>query len=419
MRIVVLGAGVIGVTTAQALDAAGHNVVVVERQTGAAEETSFANGGQISAAHTTPWAAPHMPFQAFKWMFQTDAPLLIKPFRLDPALWRWGLRFLANCTSERETQNFEKALRVAKYSRAVLQSLRQRHALQYNQTSGGILYIYRDQAAALKGKDMAAKLADFGLPQTILDRDGLFAEEPALTRSQEPLFGGVLSPDDETGDAHSFTLALQKISKKSRVTFQFGTTVKALITRNGEITGIATDQGTIKADAYVVCLASNTPRLLKPLGLDVPIYPAKGYSMTAAIHSGSAAPSRSITDEGKFVVITRIGNSLRAAGTAELAGWDRSLNPKRLAPIIQATQSLFPDAADYNQIEPWCGLRPATPDSVPIIGGTPYGNLFLNTGHGTLGWTMACGSAQALADLMSGRTPEIDLDGLGLERFNS
>lgn len=419
MKIAVLGAGVIGVTTAQALDAAGHEVVVVDRQPAAAEETSFANGGQISAAHTVPWAAPHMPFQAFKWMFQADAPLLIKPLRWDPALWRWGLRFLANCSTEREAQNFEKALRVAKYSRAVLQSLRQRHALQYDQSSGGILYIYRDQTALLKSQEMAAKLADFGLPQTILDRDGLIAEEPALAGSQEPLVGGLLSPDDETGDAHSFTLALQKISEESRVTFQFGTTAKALTTRNREITGIATDKGTIQADAYVVCLASETPRLLKPLGLNVPIYPAKGYSMTTAIQSDEAAPSRSITDEGKFVVVTRIGNSLRAAGTAELAGWDRTLDPKRLAPIVRATQSLFPDAGDYSQIQPWCGLRPATPDSVPIIGGTPYGNLFLNTGHGTLGWTMACGSAQALADLMSGRTPEIDLDGLGLSRFSS
>jgi D-amino-acid dehydrogenase len=417
MKIAVLGAGVIGVTTAQALSALGHEVVVVDRQPKVAEETSFANGGQVSATHAAPWAAPHMPLQAFKWMFQADAPLLFKPLRWDPALWRWGLRFLANCTTARTAVNFERALRIATYSRTVLGALRQRHALQYDHNTGGILYLYRDEASAAKGRDMARRLTDRGLPQTILDRDGVLAEEPALAASREPLIGGVLSPDDETGDAQLFTAALAKVAEDANVTFRFGTTVRALLSRNREITGIATDQSTIEADAYVVCLASETPKLLKPLGLDVPIYPAKGYSMTTAITNESAAPSRSITDESKFIVVTRLGNRLRAAGTAELAGWDRSLDPKRLAPILAATRSLFPNAADYSEIEPWSGLRPATPDSVPIIGGTAYGNLFLNTGHGTLGWTMACGSAQALADLISGRTPEIDLEGFGLDRF--
>ncbi len=419
MKVVVLGAGVIGITTAQALSAAGHDVVVIDRQNSAAQETSFANGGQVSATHAAPWASPAMPFQAFKWMFQADAPLLFKPLRWDPALWRWGLRFLANCTTARSATNFERALRVATYSRTVLGALRQRYNLQYDQSTGGILYIYRDQQAAAKGQEMARKLTDLGFPQTILDHDGVLAEEPALADARTTLVGGVLSPDDETGDAQLFSQALAKVASDSNVTFRYGTSVRALVTRNREITGLATDQGTLEADAYVVCLASETPRLLRPLGLDVPIYPAKGYSLTTAITAPPAAPSRSITDESKFIVVTRLGDRLRAAGTAELAGWDKSLNPRRLAPIIQDTQSLFPKAADYSQIEPWCGLRAATPDSVPIIGGTSYANLFLNTGHGTLGWTMACGAAQALADLISGRTPEIDLDGLGLDRFYS
>lgn len=418
MKVAVLGAGVIGVSTAQALSELGHEVVVIDRQTAPAEETSFANGGQISATHTAPWAAPQMPFQAFKWMFQADAPLLFKPLRWDPALWRWGIRFLANCTSARAVQNFEKALRIAAYSRDRLKALRQLHALNYDQTSGGILYLYRDQTSFDKGKTTAKDLIDHGLHQTILDHDGVVAEEPALAHTTDSLTGGILSPDDETGDARLFAAALAKIAEDTNVTFRFSTQIRALTSRRREITGIATDKGTIEADAYVVCLASETPRLLKPLGLDIPIYPAKGYSMTAAIADDSAAPTRSITDESRFVVITKLGNRLRAAGTAELAGWDKTLNPKRLAPIVAATRSLFPNAADYDAIEPWCGLRPATPDSVPIIGETPYGNLFLNTGHGTLGWTMACGSAQALADLISGRDPEIDLDGLGLERFH-
>lgn len=419
MKVAVLGAGVIGVATAQALSALGHEVIVIDRQPDAAEETSFANGGQISAAHTAPWAAPNIPFQAFKWMFQADAPLLFKPLRWDPALWRWGLRFLTNCTTARVEQNFEKALRIAVYSRSVLQALRQRHNLSYNQTSGGILYLYRDHPAFADGQATVQKLADHGLPQTILNHDALIAEEPALAQALDPLAGGILSPDDETGDARLFTASLAKVAEDANVNFRFNTKIRALTSRQREITGIATDQGTIEADAFVVCLASETPRLLKPLGLDVPIYPAKGYSMTSAIIDDSAAPSRSITDESRFVVVTKLGDQLRAAGTAELAGWDNTLNPARMAPIVRATRSLFPNAADYEDIEPWCGLRPATPDSVPIIGGTPYGNLFLNTGHGTLGWTMACGSGQAVADLISGRSPEIDLDGLGLERFSS
>lgn len=419
MKVAVLGAGVIGVSTAHALSMLGHDVVVIDRQQSVAEETSFANGGQISSAHTIPWAAPHVPYQAFKWMFQADAPLLFKPLRWDPALWRWGLRFLANCTAQHAALNFEKALRIATYSRGVLQAWRQRHGLQYNQTTGGLLYVYRDQTAATAGYAMAQRLTDQGLPQTTLDRDALLAEEPALAHADVPLFGGVLSPDDETGDAHLFTETLAKIAKNANVTFRFGTSIKALTTRNQDITGIATDQGTVEADAYIVCLASETPRLLKPLGLDIPIYPAKGYSMTSPINTSDAAPTRSITDESRFVVMTRLGDQLRAAGTAELAGWNNALDPVRLAPIIAATRSLFPKAADYTDIDQWCGLRPATPDSVPIIGGTPYGNLFLNTGHGTLGWTMACGSGQALADLVSGRTPEIDLTGLGLDRFSS
>jgi D-amino-acid dehydrogenase len=419
MKIAVLGAGITGVTTAQALAAAGHEVVVLDRQDAAAQETSFANGGQISAVHAAPWAAPYMPLQAFKWMFQADAPLLFKPLRWDPALWRWGLRFLANCTAARHSANLEKALSLAVYSRGRLQALRQRYGLTYDNTSGGIVYVYRDHASLAKGHDFAKRMADRGLPQSLLDRDALLAEEPALRDATDTLLGGVLSPEDETGDAQLFSQALARIAADDKVTFRFGTDIRALTSRDREITGIATGQGSIAADVYVVCLGSYTPRLLRPLGLTVPIYPAKGYSLTTPITNADAAPSRSITDESRFIVVTRLGNRLRAAGTAELAGWDLSLDEERLAPITADTRALFPNAADYGNIEPWCGLRPATPDSVPILGGTRYGNLFLNTGHGTLGWTMACGSAQAVADLISGRTPEIDLSGFALERFGS
>jgi D-amino-acid dehydrogenase len=418
MRVAVLGAGVIGVTTAQALAGAGHQVTVIDRQPGVARETSFANGGQISACHAAPWAAPHMPFRSFKLMFQADAPLRINPLRWDPALWGWCLRFLANCTAARFERNMERALRVAVYSRSVLKALRQRHNLNYGHTTGGLLYLYRDQAAFTEAKVLAARLSDRGLNQVVLDRDGVMAEEPALARSADPIAGGFLSPDDETGDAHAFSEALVALTQGSGVSFLFNTPITGLAVHKGEIKAVETPAGPLEADAFVVCLGSDTARLLTPLGLRVPIYPAKGYSITAEITEPEAAPRRSITDEGRFMVLTRMGNKIRSGGTAELAGWDRSINPKRLEPIIAGTRALFPDAADYSQIEPWCGLRPATPDSVPIIGPAEgFPNLFLNAGHGTLGWTMACGSAQAIADLISGRTPEIDLDGLGLDRF--
>ena len=419
MNVVVLGAGVVGVSTAHALASAGHKVTVIDRQPDAAQETSFANGGQISALHTAPWATPTMPFRAFKLMFQTDAPLRINPFRWDPALWGWCLRFLANCTSSRFNQNLERALRIAVYSRSVLKALRRRHGLQYDHTDGGLLYIYRTSEAFNEAKTIAAQLADHGHGQQVLDGNGVRQQEPALAWSSEPIIGGIQSPDDETGDALAFSHALTTLAEHSGATFRFATGIKRLIVHDGSVFGIETDKGIIDGDAFVVCLGSETAPLLAPLGLKAPIYPAKGYSLTADITKPDAAPLRSITDEERFMVVTRLGDRIRAAGTAELVGWNKSLNVNRLAPIIAGTRALFPDAADYDAITPWCGLRPATPDSVPIIGPTRYENLFINAGHGTLGWTMACGSAQIIADLISGRTPEIDLDGLGLDRFKS
>ncbi len=419
MKVVVLGAGVVGVSTAHALAAAGHVVTVIDRQPEAAQETSFANGGQISALHTTPWATPIMPFRAFKLMFQADAPLRINPFRRDPALWGWCLRFLANCTTGRFNRNFERALRVAVYSRSALKALRQRHHLDYDHSDGGLLYLYRTQEAFKEAQTLASCLADRGLAQQVLDMEGVVQQEPALARSSEPIIGGILSPDDETGDALAFSHVLTALAEQSGTSFRFSTAVKRLITHDGSVFGVETDKGIIDGDAFVVCLGSETAPLLAPLGLKTPIYPAKGYSLTADITAADAAPLCSITDEERFMVVTRLGDRIRAAGTAELVGWNKSLDAKRLAPIVAGTRALFPEAADYDTIIPWCGLRPATPDSVPIIGPTRHENLFLNAGHGTLGWTMACGSAQIIADLISGREPEIDLDGLGLDRFNS
>jgi len=420
MSVVVLGAGVVGTATAYFLGQAKHQVIVLDRRNAPALETSFANGGQISASHASPWAGPSAPWQAFKWLWNKDAPLLFRPFRWDPNLWLWGLKFLANCTAEREQKNMERILRVALYSREILKSLQQLTKIQYHRQSGGILHIYRDKTAFLRGRETASQLAELGLRQEILDTDQCVNVEPALAHiASRDLLGGLLSPSDESGDANVFTSELAKLTQAHNTVFRFNTEIIRLETRHGKITRVITDSGDIKADAVVLCLGSNSPVLARTIGLKLPVYPAKGYSITVKLkdEDTSLAPHISITDETRFMVFSRLGNRLRAAGTAELVGWNNALNSMRLTPIIDNTRTLFPKAGNYEDLEPWCGLRPTTPDSVPLIGPTTIKNLYLNTGHGTLGWTMACGSGQIIADLLSGREPEIDMNGLGLERF--
>ncbi len=417
MQIVVLGAGVVGTTTAYFLAEAGHQVVVLDRQAGPGLETSFANGAQISACHAKPWAGAGVPSQAFRWMFSPEAPLLFKPWRWDPSLWKWGMRFLRNCTHERAHINMDRTLRVALYSRAVLKALRQHTNIQYAQELRGILHIYRSADSFAEGRTTANELAALGLPQNVLTPAECIAAEPAL-RDAHNLAGGLLSPEDESGDAHRFTDVLAKLASTLGVAFRYGETVQKLAAQRGGITEVITDRGRYTPDGVVVCLGSYAPALLRPLGIDLPIYPAKGYSITVDVKRDDAAPRVSITDETRFMVFSRLGNKMRVAGTAELAGWDTNLNPVRVEPLVRNARELFPQASDYQSVNAWAGLRPATPDSVPILGGTPYDNLFLNTGHGTLGWTMACGSAKVIADLISGRKPEIDMSGLGLSRFS-
>jgi len=418
MKIVVLGAGVVGTTTAYFLAQDGHDVVVIDRQSAPGLETSFANGAQISACHAKPWAAPSVPMQAFKWMFKPDAPLLFRPWRWDPSLWTWGLKFLRNCTDERLAINMERTLRVALYSRAVLKALRQRTNIQYDQVTQGILHIYRTQAEFADGRKTGDQLASFGLPQDVLSAEECLRLEPALAHAAKTdLAGGLLSPEDESGDAQRFTAELAKLAEAKGVRFRSGVKVQRLETSSGRVTRVITDAGDETADAFVLALGSYSPEIARPLGIDLPIYPAKGYSISVEIENPAAAPTVSITDETNYMVFSRLGNRMRVAGTAELAGWNTGLNPARVEPLVRNAKSLFPGVSSYTNVNPWSGLRPTTPDSVPILGGTSYENLFLNTGHGTLGWTMACGSARIIADLIAGRTPEIDMEGLGLDRF--
>ena len=313
----------------------------------------------------------------------------------------------------------ERSLRLALYSRSTLVALRQFTNIQYNQVLGGILHIYRTPEEFSAGRDNARRLSDLGLPQDILTPADCVRLEPALAHAaNRDLVGGLMSPSDESGDAQTFSIEIARLASGLGVDFRFGHVIKRLETRGPRLERVITERGDFTADVFVLALGSYSPILARDLGLNLPVYPAKGYSITAEITRPAAAPTVSITDESRYMVFSRLGNRLRVAGTAELAGWNTMLDPVRVAPLVENAKSLFPEASDYVALNPWCGLRPATPDSVPILGATPIENLLLNTGHGTLGWTMACGSAKVIADMITGRTPEIDLEGLGLDRFS-
>jgi D-amino-acid dehydrogenase len=416
MKVLVLGSGVVGTACAHYLNRAGHEVTLVDRQPQPALETSFANGGQVSWSTATPWAAPDVPLLALKWLFRRHSPLVLRP-RLDPVLWTWLFRMLGNCTERRFRINRERMLRLARYSHACLTELRAETGIHYDEQTRGTLWLARSAGDLAHSVRNAALLDRLELPYTVLDRDGCIRHEPALTRVRESLAGGIHFPGDESGDCRGFTLALAERMAKNGVQFQGDTTVRALVADGDRIARVTTDRGELSADAVVLACGAYSPLLARPLGMRLPVYPVKGYSLTVMIENPGAAPLGTLTDETYKIVITRLGRRLRAAGTAELAGYDLRIRPSRVATIAHALRGLFPDAGDIGRAEPWAGLRPMTPDNPPILGATPYKNLFLNTGHGTLGWTMSCGSGRVLADLVSGRRPEIDLAGLTLERF--
>lgn len=416
MKVLVLGAGVVGVTTAWYLALSGHSVVVVDRQPGPALETSFANGGQISANHATPWATPTTPWKALKWLGKADAPLLIH-LRADPALWTWLVRFLRNCTRERMLTNLERALRLAVYSRSQLAQLRAETGIRYDHLSRGILHIFRDASEYAAALPLVEVMARHGCRRQVVEPDGCVQIEPALAAARDRLVGGIFSPDDESGDAHTFTAALAELCAGLGVTFRYGTRVEQLVCEGGRSTGVETDRGRIDADACVVALGSYSPLLLRSVGIRLPIYPAKGYSATIPVGNHSGAPVVSLIDDEFKMVYSRLGDRLRVAGTAEFVGYDASATDARARFILEKAMELFPDCGDAAAAELWAGLRPSTPDGVPVIGPTRVAGLYLNTGHGTLGWTMACGSGRVLADLISGDKPEISLEGLGAERF--
>ncbi len=408
MRVLVLGAGVVGVASAWYLAEAGHEVVVVDRQAGAGLETSFANGGQISVSHAEPWANPGAPARILKWLGREDSPLLWR-LRADPAQWAWGLRFLAECSAARTRANMAAIVRLALYSRARLQALRRETALEYDHLERGILHIYTNVVEFEQAAIQAALMREFGCERIVRSGTQCLKIEPALAGAALTVVGGTYTAADESGDACKFSQGLAALAAERGITCRYGVAVRAVIGEGSRVVGVLLEDGSrLTADAYVISLGSYTPLLMRPIGVRLPICPAKGYSITIPLDERSVAPTVSLTDDGCKLVFSRLGDRLRVAGTAEFAGYDTSINAVRCAAIERRALALFPGAGERRLIQRWSGLRPATPGNVPLVGRTRYANLFVNSGHGTLGWTMACGSGRLLADIVSGRTPDID-----------
>ena len=418
MRIVILGAGVIGVTSAWYLARAGHEVTVIDRQPASALETSFANAGEISPGYASPWAAPGIPQKAIKWLFMKHAPLIIQP-RPDLAKISWVAQMLMNCTSAAYATNKSRMVRLAEYSRDCLMELRRDTGISYDERTQGTLQVFRTQKQVDAAyKDIAVLKAD-GVPFEVLDADGCVAAEPGLAPSRDKIAGGLRLPGDETGDCFKFTTSLAAMAEAAGVTFRYGVDIQALESDLGRITAVRTSKGRVTADAFVVALGSYSPALVKSLGIRLPVYPVKGYSITVPIVDESRAPVSTVMDETFKIAITRLGDRIRVGGMAEIAGFDHSLPAKRQATLQHSVEDLFGGAGDQSQATFWTGLRPMTPDGTPVVGKTHLPNLFLNTGHGTLGWTMAAGSGRVLADVVSGRVAAIDTSDRGLSRYSA
>jgi len=417
VKVIVLGSGVIGVTSAYYLARAGHEVTVIDRQPKPALETSFANAGEVSPGYSSPWAGPGVPVKAVKWLLMKHGPLVIRP-KLDPVMWFWLLKLLRNCTSARYAVNKSRMIPIAEYSRDCLRALRSETGIRYDERERGTLQLFRYSAQLDHTADDVAVLKQNGVPFEVLDRDGCVAAEPALAAVKDKIAGGLRLPQDETGDCHMFTQALAFEAEKLGVRFMFNVGIEGLNADATRITGVATSTGVMQADAYVLALGSWSPRLVRPLGISLPVYPVKGYSITVPIADPDGAPVSTVMDESYKVAITRLGDRIRVGGTAEISGYSDKLYAARRATLDHSLSDLFPRGGDLKKATFWSGLRPMTPDGPPIIGATRYSNLHLNTGHGTLGWTMACGSGRVLADLLSGRKPDIDTSELAISRYD-
>lgn len=416
MKIIVMGAGVIGVTTAWYLAQEGHEVEVIDRQPGVGLETSFANAGQVSPGYSTPWAMPGLPFKVAKWMMSKHSPLIIRP-RFDTAMFRFMGELLANCSEKAYDINKSRMLRIAEYARDKIDALRDESGITYDGDQKGLIQLFRTDAQVEHAAEDMRLLAESGIDHQLLNVDEIIAHEPGLAHARHRLRGGLRLPGDQTGDAHLFTRRLAAMAEQKGVKFRLGTNIEAIEATSDSILSIRTSAGRLKADAYVLALGSYSPRLMKPLELRLPIYPVKGYSLTMPITDESRAPVSTVNDETYKVAITRLGDRIRIGGTAELTGFSLRLSPDRRETLELSFNEMY-GGGDLSAARYWTGLRPCTPDGTPIVGPAPrYDNLWLNTGHGTLGWTMAAGSGQIVADQISGRQTAIPSLDLSLDRY--
>ena len=415
MKIIVLGAGVVGTTSAYYLAQQGHEVTVFERHSGAAQDTSFANAGQISPGYATPWAAPGVPQKAIKWLLAKHSPLRIRPdWTLAQLRWLWQM--YQQCSPKVYMHNKERLYRIAEYSRVSLKSLRAQLNLNYDQRTQGTMQVFRSLAQLEQAHKEAKLLADMEVPHEILDHVGVCALEPGLGRSRVPIVGAMRLPNDETGDCQAFTTQLAQIAADQGVQFHYQQSVDELVVEGGAVVGVRIAGQVHRADAVVSTLGVYTPLMLKRW-MRIPIYPVKGYSITVPVLDDANAPQSTILDETYKVALTRLGDRIRVGGMAELCGYNRDLPYTRRETLEMVLNDLFPNSSVSTAVNFWTGLRPVTPDSAPVLGSSPIAGLWLNAGHGTLGWTMACGSARVLADLMSGRVPEIESADFNFSRF--
>ena len=416
MKVIVLGAGIIGVTTAWYLARGGAEVRVLDRQPGPGMETSFANAGELSYGMTSPWAAPGIPMKAVKWLFMRHRPLFIWPM-VDPVMWAWGIRMLANCNEASYRLNKGRMVRISNYSRDALPELLAEAPIAFDMREQGTLQLFRTEKLLKGSKADQDVLAEYDLPFEVLDRDQCIAVEPGLVHVADKFVGGLRLTADRTGDCRMFTLALAEKAAAMGVSFRYGNTISGLTLAGDRIAAVETEHGPETADAYVCCLGPYAPILLRTVGIRLPIYPIKGYSITLPVTDDASAPQSTLMDETHKVAITRLGDRIRVAGQAEIIGYNAKLGRNATDTVRFVVSDLFPKGGDVSRAEGWTGLRPMTPDGTPVLGPTRYPNLFLNTGHGTLGWTMSAGSGRAVADAVLGRTPEISFDGLTAARY--
>ena len=417
MKVLILGSGVIGITSAWYLAKSGHDVTVVDRQSTVANETSFANAGQISPGYSAPWAAPGIPIKAMKWLMQELAPLKINFRDLDTETMLWMTKMVANCNTSDYHINKSRMMRVAEYSRDLMRDIRREINIEYDHRTQGTLQVFRTESQIQSAKKDIQVLTECGVAHTVLTADDCLGYEPALKHTIHKIAGGLHLPNDETGDCHQFVTELSKDCEKMGVKFMMNTSIEKLNKLGGEIVSVTTDKGELTADTYLMALGSYSTHMLANVGVKVPVYPVKGYSLTLPIEDFSAAPESTVMDETYKVAITRLGDRIRVGGTAEISSYNMALQEKRRKNIAFSIADLFPHAADLSKAEFWTGLRPMTPDGTPILGKTNIDNLFLNTGHGTLGWTMALGSAKFVSDIINDKQPDIDDTGLSIDRY--